>query len=122
VKVLTTTHRTLPFERGVTLSEDDMIRQHVIMELMSNFKMDIKRFNEDYDVDFNTYFKEDLPDLQPFIEEGLVVMDKNHIVCSETASKNARKISSTMQRQAMNVLSAGCVFLSVPFTMSMLMR
>ncbi len=83
----------LPFERGVTLSEDDMIRQHVIMELMSNFKMDIKRFNEDYDVDFNTYFKEDLPDLQPFIEEGLVVMDKNHIVCSETGTLLIRNIA-----------------------------
>ncbi len=83
----------LPFERGVTLNEDDMIRQHVIMELMSNFKMDIKRFNEEYDVDFNTYFKEDLPDLQPFIEEGLVVMDKNHIVCSETGTLLIRNIA-----------------------------
>ena len=83
----------LPFERGVTLNEDDMIRQHVIMELMSNFKMDIKRFNEEFDIDFNTYFKEDLPDLQPFIEEGLVVMDKNHIVCSETGTLLIRNIA-----------------------------
>ena len=83
----------LPFERGVTFSEDDMIRQHVIMELMSNFKMDIKRFNEDYDVDFNTYFKEDLPDLQPFIEEGLVVMDSKHITCSETGTLLIRNIA-----------------------------
>ena len=83
----------LPFERGVVLNEDDMIRQHVIMELMSNFKMDIERFNKEYDVDFNTYFKEDLPDLQPFIEEGLVVMDKNHITCSETGTLLIRNIA-----------------------------
>jgi len=83
----------LPFERGVMLNEDDMIRQHVIMELMSNFKMDIKRFNEEFDVDFNTYFKEDLPDLQPFIEEGLVVMDSNHITCSETGTLLIRNIA-----------------------------
>ena len=83
----------LPFERGVMLNEDDMIRQHVIMELMSNFKMDIKRFNEEFDVDFNSYFKEDLPDLQPFIEEGLVVMDSNHITCSETGTLLIRNIA-----------------------------
>ncbi len=83
----------LPFERGVILNEDDMIRQHVIMELMSNFKMDIKRFNEEFDVDFNSYFKEDLPGLQPFIEEGLVVMDMNQITCSETGTLLIRNIA-----------------------------
>ena len=83
----------LPFERGVTLNEDDMIRQHVIMELMSNFKMDIKRFNEDFDVDFNTYFADDLPDLQPFIDEELVTVDENHIACSETGTLLIRNIA-----------------------------
>ncbi len=83
----------LPFERGVMLNEDDMIRQHVIMELMSNFKMDIKRFNKEFDVDFNTYFKEDLSGLQPYIEEGLVVMDMNHITCSETGTLLIRNIA-----------------------------
>ncbi len=83
----------LPFERGVTLSEDDMIRQHVIMELMSNFKMDIKRFNADFDVDFNTYFAEDLPALQPFIDEELVRVDDDQIVCSETGTLLIRNIA-----------------------------
>ena len=83
----------LPFERGVTLNEDDMIRQHVIMELMSNFKMDIKRFNEDFDVDFNTYFTDDLPALKPFIDEELVTVDENHIACSETGTLLIRNIA-----------------------------
>ncbi len=83
----------LPFERGVVLSEDDMIRQHVIMELMSNFKMDIKRFNAEFDVDFNTYFAEDLPGLQPFIDEELVRVDADHIECSETGTLLIRNIA-----------------------------
>ena len=83
----------LPFERGVTLNEDDMIRQHVIMELMSNFKMDIKRFNEDYDLDFNSYFADDLPALQPFIDEELVSVDADHIACSETGTLLIRNIA-----------------------------
>lgn len=83
----------LPFERGVTLSKDDMIRQHVIMELMSNFKMDIKRFNEEFEVDFNTYFANDLPGLKPFIDEELVSVDENHIECSETGTLLIRNIA-----------------------------
>ncbi len=83
----------LPFERGVTLSEDDMIRQHVIMELMSNFKMDIERFNADFDVDFNTYFAQDLPALQPFIDEELVRVDDKQILCSETGTLLIRNIA-----------------------------
>ncbi|MDA3946696.1 MAG: oxygen-independent coproporphyrinogen III oxidase [Helicobacteraceae bacterium] len=83
----------LPFERGVMLNEDDMIRQHVIMELMSNFKMDIQRFNADFDVDFNTYFADDLPALQPFIDEELVTVDSQHIACSETGTLLIRNIA-----------------------------
>ncbi len=83
----------LPFERGVVLNEDDMIRQHVIMELMSNFKMDIRRFNKEFDVDFNSYFKEDLSGLEPFIEEGLVKVTKNSISCSETGTLLIRNIA-----------------------------
>ncbi|WP_345975007.1 oxygen-independent coproporphyrinogen III oxidase [Sulfurimonas sp. HSL3-7] len=83
----------LPFERGVVLNEDDMIRQHVIMELMSNFKMDIKRFNADFDVDFNTYFADDLPGLQPFIDEELVRVNGDHIECSETGTLLIRNIA-----------------------------
>ena len=70
-----------------------MIRQHVIMELMSNFKMDIKRFNTEFDVDFNTYFADDLPGLQPFIDEELVRVDADHIECSETGTLLIRNIA-----------------------------
>jgi len=83
----------LPFERGVVLSEDDMIRQYVIMELMSNFKLDIRRFNAEFDVDFNTYFADDLPGLQPFVDEELVTMDDDHIACSETGTLLIRNIA-----------------------------
>ncbi len=60
---------------------------------MSNFKMDIKRFNEDYDLDFNSYFADDLPALQPFIDEELVSVDADHIACSETGTLLIRNIA-----------------------------
>jgi len=85
--------RKLPFERGVVLNEDDQIRQYVIMELMSNFKIDIERFNRLFDVDFNTYFADALEELKPFAEDELLSIDENNIVCSETGTLLIRNIA-----------------------------
>ncbi len=83
----------LPFERGVVLNADDQIRQYVIMELMSNFKIDIERFNKLFDVDFVTYFADALEELKPFAEDDLLTMDDKSIVCSETGTLLIRNIA-----------------------------
>jgi oxygen-independent coproporphyrinogen-3 oxidase len=83
----------LPFERGVVLNEDDLIRQYVIMELMSNFKLDIKRFNEKFDVVFKEYFPDAIEALKPFVEDDLLTMDENHIECSQTGTLLIRNIA-----------------------------
>ncbi len=83
----------LPFERGVVLSEDDLIRQYVIMELMSNFKLDIERFNKKFDVVFSEYFADAIEELKVFADEELITMDEKHIACSETGTLLIRNIS-----------------------------
>ena len=83
----------LPFERGVVLSEDDRIRQYVIMELMSNFKLDIKRFEKLFDVNFAEYFSDAIEALQGFVAEELITIDADHIVCSETGTLLIRNIA-----------------------------
>jgi len=83
----------LPFERGVALNEDDMIRQYVIMELMSNFKLDIKRFEKLYNVNFKEYFADALEGLEPFVDDGLITIDDGKIECSETGTLLIRNIA-----------------------------
>ena len=83
----------LPFERGVVLNEDDMIRQYVIMELMSNFKLDIQRFNKQFNVEFHSYFADALKELEPFVADELIVMDENKIECSQTGTLLIRNIA-----------------------------
>ena len=92
----------LPFERGVVLSEDDLIRQFVIMELMSNFKLDIKRFEKLFNVKFDTYFADAIVELQPFADEELLSMDENHIVCSETGTLLIRNIAMAFDAYMIN--------------------
>ena len=83
----------LPFERGVMLNADDQIRQYVIMELMSNFKIDIQRFNTLFDVDFNAYFADAVEALKPFAEDGLLTISDTSIECSQTGTLLVRNIA-----------------------------
>jgi oxygen-independent coproporphyrinogen-3 oxidase len=83
----------LPYERGVALNEDDRIRQYVIMELMSNFKLDIDRFESMYGVVFTTYFADALLSLKPFENDGLVNISAKSIECSPTGTLLIRNIA-----------------------------
>lgn len=83
----------LPFERGVVLTRDDQIRQYVIMELMSNFKIDIGRFNRLFEVEFKSYFADALRELEPFAADGLIEMDDERILCSQTGTLLVRNIA-----------------------------
>ncbi len=83
----------LPFERGIVLSEDDQIRQFVIMELMSNFKLDIKRFEKLFNIDFKTYFADAIVALKPFEDDELLIMNDDFIECSQTGTLLIRNIA-----------------------------
>ena len=83
----------LPFEKGVALNEDDRIRQYVIMKLMSNFKLDIRRFEAIYGLEFREYFEDEILDLQPFVEEELIIMNDDAIECSQTGTLLIRNIA-----------------------------
>ncbi len=83
----------LPFERGAELNEDDKIRQYVIMELMSNFKLDIRRFEKKFNLVFKDYFADAIEALKPFVEDGLIDMSEKHITCKPTGTLLIRNIS-----------------------------
>jgi oxygen-independent coproporphyrinogen-3 oxidase len=83
----------LPTERGVKLNEDDLVRQAVIMELMSNFKLNIPRIEKEFNIDFFDYFKEAIEALQLFKEEELIMIDKKEIKASSTGEMLIRNIA-----------------------------
>ena len=83
----------LPFERGVNLSEDDFLRKAVIMELMANFSIDMKRVNEEHGIDFRTYFADALDALQEFVEADLVMITEDKISVSTTGTLLIRNIA-----------------------------
>lgn len=83
----------LPFERGVVLTGDDLVRKYVIMELMSNFKLDIKRFEAAFGLEFKAYFADALEALKPFVDDGLLSITEEKIECSQTGTLLIRNIA-----------------------------
>ena len=79
--------------KGYKLNEDDKIRQFVIMELMSNFWICIKKVEDKFGIIFKDYFKEDLKRLDSFIKEELLLLDDNKIEAINTGKMLIRNIA-----------------------------
>lgn len=62
----------LPTARGYVLSRDDRIRQHVIRELMCNFRIGKADVEERFGIDFDAYFADSLARLAELEAAGFV--------------------------------------------------
>ena len=82
----------LPIFRGVILSEEDKIRKYVIMEMMANFSFDIQRFEKKFNINFFDKFKDEIKELQEFVDEGLVEITPEKISINKTGSLLIRNI------------------------------
>jgi oxygen-independent coproporphyrinogen-3 oxidase len=83
----------LPAFRGIQLTPDDIIRQDVIMQLMSNFKLDIPKIEQTHNITFNNYFPNAINNLQEFIKEDLVTFDGKLLQASSTGGMLIRNIA-----------------------------
>ncbi len=83
----------LPFERGVELSEDDYLRKAVIMELMANFSIDIKRVEKEHGINFKAYFADALEALQEFADADLITVTDEKISVGTTGTLLIRNIA-----------------------------
>ncbi|ECL3317320.1 oxygen-independent coproporphyrinogen III oxidase [Campylobacter jejuni] len=98
----------LPFERGVALSDDDELRKAVIMELMANFKLDIKSIEKEFCIDFQEYFKEDLKALEEY--KDFINFDENFIKVNETGVLLIRNIAMCFDAYMKNISEDKKVF------------
>ena len=61
--------------RGMELGADDMLRAEVIQALMCHGQLDMQAFADEHQLDFNTYFADDLQRLQALCADGLAFND-----------------------------------------------
>jgi len=83
----------LPFDRGVNLTDDDMLRKAVIMELMANFSIDIKRVEKEHNISFKDYFGDALIELKEFEDAELLTINEDKISVSQTGTLLIRNIA-----------------------------
>ncbi len=82
----------LPVFKGYKLSDDDQLRQFVIMELMSNFSLNITRVEKQFNVNFKEYFADALEALKEFEQADLLTITDEKIEASQTGSMLIRNI------------------------------
>ena len=70
----------LPVERGYSLSDDDCLRRHVIIELMCNLYVDMPEAERLFGISFADYFSVELAELAEGPEkDGFVILGSDTI-------------------------------------------
>jgi oxygen-independent coproporphyrinogen-3 oxidase len=93
----------LPVFKGYSLSDDDILRQYVIMELMSNFSLDIKRVEEKFNINFKEYFHDALEALKEFEDAEVLTIDESKIQANETGAMLIRNIAMPFDAYLNNI-------------------
>jgi len=101
----------LPIERGVTLSQDDIIRRTVIMELMCQFQLSPDDIEEKYhlgfDLHFEQYFASEKTQLRRLEADGLIKLYPDCIEVTPAGRLLIRNIASTFDAYLRKNITAG---------------
>jgi len=79
-------------KRGVSLSQDDIIRRHVITQLICHFELDKTVVSQQYNIDFDDYFADVLSELENFTADGLVSLNPDNITVTPAGRLLIRRI------------------------------
>ena len=83
----------LPVERGLELSDEDLLRRHVIMRLMCDFRLDFRDVEKLFGMVFAGHFADGLARLEEFAADHLVEMTEDGIVVTDAGRLFIRNIA-----------------------------
>jgi oxygen-independent coproporphyrinogen-3 oxidase len=83
----------LPVFKGYKLNDDDILRQYVIMELMSNFSLNIQKIENKFNIKFSEYFNDAISVLKEFEEAELLTINNEQIKVNQTGAMLIRNIA-----------------------------
>ncbi len=88
----------LPVQRGYLLDEDDVIRQHVIQQIMCNFRIEKDAVRRRFGVDFDDYFRDALARLDDVREAAFVVEDDDELRVTDRGRLFVRNVCMAFDR------------------------
>ena len=70
----------LPVYRGVTLTQDDILRREVINQLICHFELNFKEIEAEFKIDFSEYFSAELEQLNEMQKDALLELTEERIL------------------------------------------
>ena len=96
---------TLPIEKNLYLSDDDIIRRKVIMTIMCDYSINFKKISNCFTIDFSYYFESELRQLKPFIDDSLLILNQNGFTVTERGVLFIRNIAMVFDAYLSSQLS-----------------
>ena len=82
----------LPLDRGMVLSANDMLRGHIIQEIICHFALNFRTVGQHWNLDFASVFAAELLELKSFVEDGLLELHEHGLVVTEKGRFVVRNI------------------------------
>ena len=88
----------LPVMRGIELTADDLVRRAIVQCLMCHFQVPVESLEIAHLIDFRKYFAQELQDLQPLRDAGLVTLDEQWLTVTVLGRYFIRNICMVFDR------------------------
>jgi len=82
----------LPTDKGYQLNDDDVLRKELIMTLACQYKLDYKKFEDKYGINFQDYFDQELASLAHFEEDGMIELSEERLQINQSGRLLIRSI------------------------------
>lgn len=88
----------LPIKRGIEVDPDDRLRADIIQSLMCQDRLCIDDFENAHGIDFQSYFQNEIRNLGPLVEDGLVRIDDRDIEITGCGRLLMRNVAMVFDR------------------------
>jgi oxygen-independent coproporphyrinogen-3 oxidase len=88
----------LPISRGIEVDADDLLRAEVISQLMCYDRLVFNEFDAANSIEFLQYFSDEVKNLQPLADDGLVSIDAEQISITPKGRLLLRSIAMVFDR------------------------
>ena len=78
--------------RGVSLTDEDILRREVINQLICNFVLRMPVIEKQFGIDFRSYFSKEMDELRPMQEDGLINISNDTITVTPAGKLLIRNI------------------------------
>jgi len=83
----------LPIAKGYYLSDDDLLRRRVIMKIMCDFELDFQSIEDEFKIDFESYFKWGLGNFGDMIADNLLSIENRKLKITDMGRLLIRNIA-----------------------------